>query len=296
VLVDLEEDDGQKITGIPTPHKILTKITRGYQPGQLINRAPRPSHGKTAAMLHEALHAAKQDHAVGVFSLEMSAKALTRRLVAMEGRVNLKKQDGLNDDDWQRLARAGAAVSDLPIYIDDTPALTAREIATRMRRWHHVEGIEAAYVDYLNILKPPAGDMRHDLKVGEQTRHLRDTAKSLGICVQVLSQLNRSVETGTGIERPEVQHLKNSSAIEQNADIVLMQWLPEKYGYTHLPELGPQQTDRCVEGLAEIIVRKHRDGPTGSFWATFVGEHTRFEDLTTHEEPPHPAESDGAPF
>jgi len=282
---------------VPTPFSYLNKITRGYQDGDLIIQAARPSQGKTARAIQEAVHCAKEHGPAGFISLEMSDEALVQRVLAQGARVNIRRP--LTGEEWERLTPVAGNASEYPLHIVDTPGLTATQIRGQIRRLYYEHGITAAWVDYLNEIPMPTTSKRHDQDMGDACRILRETARELEIPVILLAQLSRKPEQRDP-ERPRKSDLRDSGQIEEKADVIIMQWLPDEYDRTEL-DWGPDHREQAwggynVEGLAEIIVEKQRKGATGAFWLQFTPEHTLFSDLQTTERAPHPADTAESPF
>lgn len=264
----------QAITGVRSGFRELDELTRGFQPGDLIIIGARPSMGKTALAVQMALHAA-QAGMVGVFSIEMARLALGIRAFALTGRINgMRLMTGrLKSDDYARLVDARGKLDRLRIAIDDSAMLTPTQLRTKARRLRSQQGLSALFVDYLQIVEPGSQDRRRSenrtLELGVMSRNLKQLAKELQVPVIVLSQLSRDAEKRAGDGRPKLSDLRESGAIEQDADVVLLLHRPEYY--QHPPE--PKS-----EGLAEIIIAKQRNGPVGVVELLFSKEFTRFDD------------------
>jgi len=286
-------EEGQS-QGVPTPFAYLNKITGGYQDSDLIISCARPSMGKTARAIQEALHCAKEYGPAAFISLEMTDESLAERCLAMEARVN--SREPMRDDDWRRATKYAGRLSDVGLHIVDAPGYSVPKIRGTLRRLYHEHGITAAWVDYLNQIPEPDNSRNRSQNYGIMTRQLRNTARELEIPIILLHQLNRGVENRTP-ERPRASDLRGSGEIEENADVVIGQWMPSKYGHTHLPDLAPSGRQGRVEGLCEVIVDKQRKGPVGSFWLEFTPEHTRFSDLSEKQEhPPIESYANESPF
>jgi replicative DNA helicase len=273
-ISDLHERGSPDVTGVPTGFKDLDKMTAGLQPGELIIIAARPSMGKTALALNIAEHVALGfEKPVALFSMEMGGEQLVTRLIASLGRLNQSdvRVGRLSDDEWNRLTIAMEKVTEAPIHIDETPALTPLEVRARARRLHRQHGpLGLIIVDYLQLMTVPSERGRSDenraTQVAEITRSLKALAKELHVPVVALSQLNRGLEQRTN-KRPMMSDLRESGAIEQDADVILFIYREEVY-----------DKETKDKGLAEIIVAKQRNGPIGEVKLTFLGPQTRFED------------------
>lgn len=279
----LEEIRGQSsgITGVPTGLDV-DKMTAGWQDGDLVIIAARPSMGKTAFVLttarNSALHPAKPT-GVAIFSLEMSNQSLVQRFLTMEARVNAQvaRSGRLRDDEFQSLIDAAGRLHNAGIYIDDTPGLSIMELRTKCRRLKSEHDIGLIIVDYLQLMT--AGNMKdigsREQEIATISRNLKALAKELSVPVIALSQLSRAVEQRGGDKRPQLSDLRESGSIEQDADVVMFLYRPEYYGITTTPE------GQSTAGLAEVIIGKQRNGPVGSVPLMFVKDYARFENLTT---------------
>ncbi|MGA1845528.1 replicative DNA helicase [Deferribacter abyssi] len=268
-LYEKKED----LTGIPSGFVDLDRLTNGFQNSDLIIVAGRPGMGKTAFALNIALNASyKFDKSVAVFSLEMSANQLVQRLLAAEAKIeSTKLRNGkLNLEEWNRLAAVGSELNDIQLFIDDTPAISVMELRAKCRRLKKEHGLDLVIVDYLQLMTGSNSDSREQ-QISEISRSLKALAKELNIPVIALSQLNRSVENRSD-KRPQPSDLRESGAIEQDADIIIFLYRDEVY-----------HKDSKYQGLCEVILAKHRSGPTGSVYLAFLKEYTRFEnaDLRT---------------
>lgn len=267
--IDTLYRSGKTITGLATGFTDFDNMTAGLQPGDLIIIAGRPSMGKTMLGMNIAEHAAiKDDKPVLVFSLEMPAEAITMRLMSSLGRIDQHRirTGRLNDDDWPRVTSAVSMLSEASLFIDDTPALSPNEIRSRARRLAREQGdLGLIVVDYLQLMHVPGSKENRAVEVSEISRSLKAVAKELNVPVIALSQLNRSLESRTD-RRPVMSDLRESGSLEQDADIVVFIYRDEVY-----------HEDSPSKGIAEIIVRKHRNGPIGDFRLTFLGKYTRFE-------------------
>jgi replicative DNA helicase len=264
------KDNPSDITGIPTGYRDLDRDTSGLQPGDLIIIAGRPSMGKTALALNIAEHVAVENKLpVAVFSMEMSGSQLAMRLLGSIGRLDQHKlrTGRLSDDDWNRLTNAVGKLHDAPILVDESGALNALELRARARRLHRQYGaLGLIIVDYLQLMQATSEGENRATEISEISRSLKSLAKELKVPVVALSQLSRAVEQRTGPKRPIMSDLRESGAIEQDADLILAIYREEVY--------TPDTPDK---GMAEIIILKQRNGPIGTVKLTFLGEYTRFE-------------------
>ena len=264
------KDNPSDITGIPTGYRDLDRETSGLQPGDLIIIAGRPSMGKTALALNMAEHAAVENKLpVAIFSMEMSGSQLAMRMLGSIGRLDQHKlrTGRLSDDDWNRLTNAVGKLHDAPILVDESGALNALELRARARRLHRQYGkLGLIVVDYLQLMQASSEGENRATEISEISRSLKSLAKELKVPVVALSQLSRAVEQRTGPKRPIMSDLRESGAIEQDADLILAIYREEVY--------TPDTPDK---GMAEIIILKQRNGPIGTVKLTFLGEYTRFE-------------------
>ena len=268
------------LSGLASGFKELDKLTLGWHNSDLVIIAARPAMGKTAFVLSMAKNMAI-DHgsAVAVFSLEMANVQLVNRLIVNVCQIRGEsiKSGRLTDDEWERLDKNTKQLFDAPIYIDDTPSLSVFELRTKARRLVRQHSVKAIIIDYLQLMN--ASGMSYgsrEQEVSIISRALKGLAKELNIPIIALSQLNRNVENRTGIrdKRPQLSDLRESGAIEQDADIVCFIHRPEYYGLTEDPE-----THENLIGVAEIIIAKHRNGPTGIAKMRFDSEYARFQNL-----------------
>ncbi len=274
-------DRKEPITGVATGYKHLDHLTAGFQPSDLIIIAARPSMGKTSLAMcmaqYVGVHCKKP---VAIFSLEMSKEQIALRMLASEARVSFSKvrTGQLGDRDFPKLVDAAAMINDAPIYIDDTPALTTTEIRAKARRLHRENKLSLVVVDYLQLMRSPSKDKREQ-EISDISRSLKGIAKELGVPVIALSQLNRSVESRPD-KRPMMSDLRESGAIEQDADIIAFIYRDEFYN-----------SDSPDKGIAEVIIAKQRNGPTGVVRLAFAPEFTRFDQLEeTHDITAEPSE------
>jgi len=267
------QENKSDVTGLPTGFADLDEKTAGLQQGDLVIVAGRPSMGKTAFALNMAEHVAVANGVpVAIFSMEMGATQLAMRLLGSIARVDQHKMrtGRLNDEEWSRLSTAMGKLHDAPIFIDETAALNSLELRTRARRIHRQCGkLGLVMVDYLQLMSAPSSNQNENraTEISEISRSLKALAKELSAPVVALSQLNRALETRND-KRPMMSDLRESGAIEQDADLILFIYRDEVY-YPEKPE---------SKGTAEVIIGKQRNGPIGKIDLTFLGEHTRFED------------------
>lgn len=263
-----QEDE---ITGIPSGFIDLDHMTNGWQRSDLIILAARPAMGKTALCLNMAANAAIDYHyPVAVFSLEMSKEQLVMRMLAAAARIDQKRlrTGQLNPDEWGAFLQKIGPLTSAPIYIDDTPAITIRELRAKARRLQSREGdLGLILVDYLQLMGGSGNSENRQQEVSEISRSLKALARELNVPIIALSQLSRTVEQ-TKDKRPQLSHLRESGSLEQDADIVL---------FIHREEYYNEDTDR--RGIADVIIAKHRNGPTGTVELAFQNELTRFDNL-----------------
>jgi replicative DNA helicase len=265
----LSHSDGD-ITGVSTGFTEMDEMTAGLQRGELIVIAGRPSMGKTTLAVNIAENAAiGQQTPVAIFSMEMSAEQLTFRMIGSIGRVNQAhlRRGKLTDEDWSRIDSAVSMMSSAPIHIDDSAALTPTEVRARARRLKREHGLGLIVVDYLQLMQVSGTVENRATEISEISRSLKALAKELNVPVVALSQLNRSVEQRAD-KRPVMSDLRESGAIEQDADLIVFIYREEVY-----------EPDTHRKGVADIIIGKQRNGPVGEFHLTFLGEFTKFENL-----------------
>ena len=271
---------GKTVTGVPTGFSDLDEMTSGFQPADLIIVAARPSMGKTAITLNIAQHAAiEANTGVAFFSLEMSKESLVQRMLTSEARIDAQRlrKGQLRDDDFPRLARAAGILSSAPVWIDDTPGITLLEMRSKARRLKADAGLGMVVVDYLQLMSGPANAESRQQEVSQISRGLKALAKELNVPVVALSQLSRAPEQRAGDHRPQLSDLRESGAIEQDADLIMFIYRQEVYD-------GPTDKDgNSLEGRAEIIVGKQRNGPIGIVNLFFQKGYTRFENYTARQ-------------
>jgi replicative DNA helicase len=268
---------GKTITGVASGFTDLDELTSGFQPSDLVIVAARPSMGKTALVLNIAQYAAIEKNVpVAVFSLEMSKESLVQRMLTAEGRVDAQKMRKglLRDEDYSRLARAAGILSGAPIWIDDSAGITLLEIRSKARRLKADQDIGMVVIDYLQLIQGPASSESRQQEISQISRSLKALAKELAVPVVALSQLSRAPEQRAGDHRPQLSDLRESGAIEQDADLVMFIYRQEVYD-------GPADKDgNSLEGRAEVIVGKQRNGPIGLVNLFFHKAYTRFENYT----------------
>ncbi|MFA6358350.1 MAG: replicative DNA helicase [Candidatus Omnitrophota bacterium] len=263
------------VTGVPTGYVDFDIKTAGLQPSDLVIIAGRPSMGKSAFALGIAEYAGVVEKIpTAVFSLEMSKEQLVQRMLCSHARVDAHKvRTGyLSTSDWPRLTAAAGKLSEAPIYIDDTPAISVMELRARARRLKSHHGIKLIILDYMQLMRGSATSMEsRQQEISEISRSLKALARELNVPIIAISQLSRAVESRTD-HRPQLSDLRESGAIEQDADVVVL-ILREEY-YTPTPE---------NQGIAEAIIAKQRNGPVGSLKLSFIKEFTRFDNLSRIE-------------
>ncbi len=258
------------ITGIPTGFNDFDEMTSGLQKSDLVIVAGRPSMGKTTFAMNLAEHAAiKSGLPVAVFSMEMPGEQLAMRMMSSLGRIDQHRlrTGRLDDDDWPRVTSAIGMLAESPLYIDDTPAMTPTDLRARARRLAREHGLGMIVIDYLQLMQVPGNKENRATEISEISRSLKSLAKELHVPVVALSQLNRSLEQRPN-KRPVMSDLRESGAIEQDADLIVFIYRDEVYN-----------EDSADKGTAEIIIAKQRNGPIGTTRLTFLGQYTRFENF-----------------
>ncbi len=309
-FAQLEAREGQHITGIETGFFELDEITTGLQKGEMVIVAARPSMGKTAFALNIAEHvAATNKQPVVVFSLEMSRQQLAQRLLCSRSGVDAQRvrRNMLSGDEYERLAMTVGELAEAPLFIDDTPGLSLLQLRARARRLAARHDIKLVVVDYLQLMSSPGAESRQQ-EVSELSRGIKALARELNVPVICLSQLNRAAESREG-HRPRMSDLRESGSIEQDADVVMM--LHREEYYHSDPNWAAENPDKV--GVAEVIMAKQRNGPTGTIKLQFNGKSTRFNNLahggdydaypgqaanpaSPTANPPPPLADDDAPF
>ena len=271
----LQEAEGA-VTGVPSGFPDLDHMTAGFQPSDLVVVAGRPSMGKTSLVLNITQHIAiEEGRPVAFFSLEMSKEAIVQRLLCAEGRVNSTnlRRGKLTEQEYMQLATAAGHLNTAPIWIDDTPAITALELRAKARRLRAEVDLGLIVVDYLQLMRGPRAENRVQ-EISAISGALKAVAKELNVPVVALSQLSRAPEQ-RGEHRPQLSDLRESGAIEQDADVVLFVYRPEVYSRD-----ASDMESESLEGKAELIVGKQRNGPTGTVALYFRKEFTRFESVS----------------
>ena len=264
----------EHVTGVPTGFKDIDELTSGLQPSDLIVVAGRPSMGKTALCLNIAQGAAGiHKLPVAIFSLEMAKEQLVTRMLCSEARIDAHRlRSGfLSDTDWPKLTRAAGHLSESPIYIDDSPAISVMEMRAKARRLKADKDLKLIIIDYMQLMRGRARIDSREQEISEISRSLKALAKELAVPVVALSQLNRAVENRQD-KRPLLADLRESGAIEQDADVIIFIYRDEFYN-----KASPEK------GVAEIIVGKQRNGPVGTRKLTWLDKYTRFEDMSERE-------------
>jgi len=261
----LQNLDGS-VTGLPTGYFRLDELTSGFQPGEMVIIAARPSMGKTAIALNIAEHmAADEGKPVLIFSLEMARQQLVQRFLAARSRFDqsLLRRGNIQPEDWTRLQMAAGELENAPVLIDDSAELTMLQLRAKARRMKARHDIQCIFIDYLQLITPTSGESRQ-VQVSEMSRNIKALARELEIPVVTMAQLNRAVEDRVG-HRPRMSDLRESGSIEQDADVI---------GLLHRPDYF---SDDAEPNVAELIIDKQRNGPTGIVKLTFLRECTRFE-------------------
>jgi replicative DNA helicase len=273
-------DKKEYVTGVPSGFKDLDDLTAGFQPSDLIVIAGRPSMGKTSLALNIAMHAAiEQGVPTAIFSLEMGKEQIGLRILCAKAKVNLKslRTGFLNMNyDWPRLTAAAGLIAEAPLYVDDTPSISSLEIRAKSRRLKKEKGLGLIIVDYLQLGRAATRTDSREQEISEISRSLKALAKELKLPVIALSQLNRKVEERTN-RRPQLSDLRESGAIEQDADVIIFIYRDEVYN---------RSEDNPKKGEAEIIVGKQRNGPIGVANVHFSAPYSTFLPLSSMEEPP----------
>lgn len=270
------------LTGVPSGFTDLDELTTGFQRSELIIVAARPSMGKTAFCLNIATHAAIEGFGVAIFSLEMSKDSLVQRMLCAEARVDSQavRRGTLRDTDFTRLARAAGILQNSPVWIDDTPSLTLLEMRSKARRLRAENDVRMVIVDYLQLMRSPEYSDNRVQEISDISRSLKGLARELEIPVVALSQLSRASEQRGGERIPVLSDLRDSGAIEQDADLVM---------FIHRPEMYKDQREKAeqagesLEGRADILLAKHRNGPTGQVNLHFHRQFTRFDNRSERE-------------
>jgi replicative DNA helicase len=281
--IEAIQKGGKQITGVASGFTDLDELTSGFQPADLVIIAARPSMGKTALVLNIAQYAAIQHSVpVAVFSLEMSKESLVQRMLTSEGLVDAQRlrKGTLRPEDFTQLARAAGILSSAPIWIDDTPGISLLELRSKARRLKAESNVGLVVLDYLQLVTGPSSAENRQQEISTISRSLKGLAKELNVPVVALSQLSRAPEQRSGeSKRPQLSDLRESGAIEQDADVVMFIYRQEVYD-------GPVDRDgNPLEGRAEVIVGKQRNGPTGIVNLFFHKSYTRFENFSPRAVP-----------
>jgi replicative DNA helicase len=278
-FIEAAKNQQEQLRGVPSGFTALDRITQGWQKSDLIILASRPGMGKTAFALSMARNIAVDFHkAVAVFSLEMSSVQLVTRLISAESSLpaeKLRKGD-LADYEWEQLNTKISRLIDAPIFIDDTPALSIFELRAKCRRLKAQHNVEMIFIDYLQLMTGNYDRQgNREQEISNISRSLKSLAKELDVPVLALSQLSRAVETRGGSKKPILSDLRESGAIEQDADLVLFIYRPEYYKIDQMDDGSP------TAGIAEISVAKHRNGALGDIPLRFIARYAKFADLDT---------------
>ena len=267
--IDELSERREMVTGVPTGFEKFEELTSGLQASDLIIVAARPAMGKTSFCLNVAQHAGLTGRSIGILSLEMSKEQLVLRMLCSEARVDMHRlRSGfISEKDWSKLIQAVSKLSSTRIFIDDSPSLSVLEMRAKARRLKLEHGLDLLIVDYIQLMQGRGRFENRNQEIASISRALKGLAKELSIPVVALSQLSRAPE-GRGDHRPQLSDLRESGALEQDADVVVFIYREEEYNET--PE---------NKGLAELIISKQRNGPTGVVRVAFIKEYTRFENL-----------------
>ncbi|WP_224982826.1 replicative DNA helicase [Geomonas agri] len=275
--IELLYEKKELVTGVPTGYIDLDKLTAGFHAGDLVIIAGRPAMGKTTFALNVAQYAAvdsEKKFPAAIFSLEMPKEQLVERLLCSASRVDLTRlrSGHLQENDWPKLIKGAGLLHNSKIFIDDTPSITVMELRSKARRLKAEHDIGIIVIDYLQLMRGGANSESRQQEISEISRSLKALAKELSIPVIALSQLNRSLEQRTD-KRPMMSDLRESGAIEQDADIIMFVYRGEVY----------DKENEDLKGKAEVIIGKHRSGPIGTVDLAFRGEFTRFENLSNKD-------------
>ena len=279
VELELKKDQKEGLTGVPTGFTALDRVTSGFQKTELIIIAARPGMGKTALILSACRNAAV-DHgqAVAFFSLEMSSVQLVNRLISAEAELESDKlrKGNLAPHEWAQLHSKIGKLTNAPIFIDDTPALSILELRAKARRLKAQHDVQMIVIDYLQLMSGDSGGKgngNREQEIANISRSLKQLAKELNVPVIALSQLSRAVETRGGDKKPQLSDLRESGSIEQDADMVMFIYRPEYYGITQ------DESGNSVTGMGELIIAKNRAGSLDTVQLRFIGKYTKYCDL-----------------
>jgi replicative DNA helicase len=276
--IQSRKDKKDGLTGIPSGFSALDRVTSGWQPSDLVIIAARPGMGKTAFVVSALRNAAIDfGHGVAIFSLEMSSVQLVNRLISAEAELESEKikRGDLADYEWEQIVHKTSKLSEAPIFIDDTPALSILELRAKCRRLVAQHNVKLIIIDYLQLMSGDSsgkGGGNREQEIASISRALKGIAKELNVPVLALSQLSRAVETRGGDKRPQLSDLRESGSIEQDADMVMFLYRPEYYG------LDTDESGMPLQGLGEVIIAKHRNGRTDTVNLKFIGKYTKFTD------------------
>jgi replicative DNA helicase len=276
-LIEKLADRREAVTGVPTGFRDLNKITAGFHPKELVIIAARPSMGKTALCLNMSQYVGlKTDFAVGFFSMEMSKESIAIRMLCADALVDIKnvRTGFVGDRDLERLRLSAERLSHARVYLDETPALTLMEMKAKSRRLKMERNLDIVFVDYIQLMRAGGRFENRNQEMSYISRSLKELAKELEVPVVGISQLSRAPEKMRREPRPQLSDLRESGAIEQDADVVVFIYRPEMY---LAAEERKQNT--ALQGVAEVIVAKQRNGPTGTIKLAFQDKYARFADL-----------------
>lgn len=278
--LEARKDHKDGLTGVPSGFTALDRLTSGWQNSDLVIIAARPGMGKTAFVVSAMRNAAVDfDHAVAIFSLEMSSIQLVNRLISAEAELESEKikKGNLADYEWKQLVHKTDRLSKAKIFIDDTPALSILELRAKCRRLKAQHDVRLIIIDYLQLMSgessKSSGGGNREQEIASISRALKGIAKELNVPVIALSQLSRAVETRGGDKRPQLSDLRESGSIEQDADMVMFLYRPEYYGITQ------DESGMPTQGVGEVIIAKHRNGSLDTIQLKFIGKFTKFMDL-----------------
>ncbi|MBV6640803.1 MAG: replicative DNA helicase [Cyclobacteriaceae bacterium] len=283
--IEQKKDRKDGLTGVPSGFTALDRVTSGWQPSDLVIIAARPGMGKTAFVVSAMRNASVEfNMPVALFSLEMSSVQLVNRLISAEAELESEKikRGDLADYEWEQLLHKTSKLSEAPIFIDDTPALSILELRAKSRRLVAQHGVKLIIIDYLQLMTGDASKNsggNREQEIASISRALKGIAKELNVPVIALSQLSRAVETRGGDKRPQLSDLRESGSIEQDADMVMFLYRPEYYGMTQ------DENGMPLNGIGEVIIAKHRNGKLENVQLKFIGKFTKFDDLDATPDP-----------
>jgi replicative DNA helicase len=271
-MIQKLQERKELVTGVPTGFRYLDNLTSGFHPSELVILAARPSMGKTAMALNISHHVGlKTDMAVGFFSMEMASEQIAIRLLCAEAQLDIKRaRTGfINDREFEKLKLAGEALSRARIFIDESPALTVMEMKAKCRRLKMEQRLDIVFVDYIQLMRTGGRFENRNQEMSFVSRSLKELAKEIRIPVVGISQLSRAPEKGRREPKPQLSDLRESGAIEQDADVVIFIYRPEFY----------HPDDDSLKGVAEVSIAKQRNGPIGNLQLAFIREYARFADM-----------------